>query len=140
MKYVIIMFAIAFMASSCMRESRDTNLQQRGENLLTVYVTPHLGSPVNTTCIHAKIIYLYDDLFTLILDEGLSSEQTFTATAVSIYDVNEQTKVIKNPGFGQVVYVDNSEIDVVGEDQDGLRVILQPGSISTTASELSIEP
>lgn len=77
--------------------------------------------------------------FTVTVDPGLLSEQTYSAVYLSASHAADALKITKNPGIYQVVYEDQGEVVITPNSSSVFNLAIQPAGIQTTSYQTIIE-
>lgn len=77
--------------------------------------------------------------FTVTVDPGKVSEQTYYAVSLTASHAADGLKVTKNPGLYQVVYEDQSEVIITPNSSSVSNLNVQPLGLTTSSYQTIIE-
>ncbi len=77
--------------------------------------------------------------FTVIVDPGKVSEQTYYAVSLTASHAADGLKVTKNPGLYQVIYEDQGEVVITPNSSSVFNLTIQPAGIQTSSYQSIIE-
>lgn len=139
MKAQFIFFVTLLIIVSCTKDAdyyyEQASAVTRSAPNMQVAITKLNRDVVTYTSSKVSITYFNTSECKVTINYGQANQQTFSALEATITEPDNQLKVIKNPGINQVSYLyKNFAKSVISTSTLG--VTINPGSISTTATQI----
>ncbi|MBP9196080.1 MAG: hypothetical protein KBF35_00340 [Saprospiraceae bacterium] len=106
----------------------------RTDNNLAITITLTNRNTVSLNADKIFAVHVDGNEFLLTADPGKPNEQSYYATAATIYEAQNQLKVVIDPGLGQTIYDDRHTLTLTGDEEDGIQVHISQGNISLNAT------
>ncbi len=140
----ITIFILLMVLTSCVKETVDprmdntiaTSRTARGL-MLEIHTTEG-----NTVIVNATKIALGNasvESFTVVVNPGTVDALSYTAVSVTATSATSHLRIVKNPGLGQVTYLDKDTVTITANSNNSLLMTINPGNIVVTADNTIIE-
>ncbi|MBK9687546.1 MAG: hypothetical protein IPO65_07170 [Saprospiraceae bacterium] len=108
----------------------------RTDNNLAITITLTNRNTVSLNADKIFAVHVDGNEFLLTADPGKPNEQSYYATAATIYEAQNQLKVVIDPGLGQTIYDDRHTLTLTGDEEDGIQVHISQGNIGLNATAI----
>jgi hypothetical protein len=133
----ITIFILLMVFTSCVKETVDPRMDNtiatsRTANVVRLEIRTTDGNIIVVNAIKVAVGNATATSFTVVADPHTANAVSYTAVAVTVTSETGHLRIVKDPGIGQVTYVNKYAATITANGVNGLLVTINPGDVVTT--------